>query len=88
MASIAADMASLDVLLLKGPPAGDVVGGLEQLRESVLSNGIPSNSDGMVSSRTNILSTQRLIDTPPVRGSHLHMVDTPEHSSSAYRCLP
>ena len=41
-------MASLDALLLKGPGA-DVVGGLDQLRETVLSQGIPSNSDGMVS---------------------------------------
>jgi len=42
-------MANLDALLLKGPPGADVVGGLDQLRETVLSNGIPSNSDGMVS---------------------------------------
>jgi len=41
-------MASLDAMLLKGPGA-DVVGGLDQLRETVLSQGIPSNSDGMVS---------------------------------------
>ena len=42
-------MASVDTLLLKGPPAGDVAGGLEHLRETVLSHGIPSNNDGMVS---------------------------------------
>jgi len=42
-------MTTLDALLLKGPAAGDVVQGLEQLRETVLSNGIPSNNDGLVS---------------------------------------
>lgn len=41
-------MAGVDVLMHKGPLGGDVVAGLEQLRETVLSSGIPSNSDGMV----------------------------------------
>ena len=47
-------MASLELLLHKGPPngngngSGDLAGGLEQLRYTVLSDGIPSNSDGMV----------------------------------------
>jgi len=47
-------MASLELLLHKGPSSGngnnDLAGGLEQLRYTVLSDGIPSNSDGMVSS--------------------------------------
>lgn len=34
----------------KGPPNGDVDSGLEQLRYAVLTDGIPSNSDGMVGS--------------------------------------
>lgn len=42
-------MATLDFLMHKGPPNGDVDGGLEQLRYAVLTDGIPSNSDGMVS---------------------------------------
>jgi len=41
-------MTSLDTLVLKDP-AGDVASGLEQLRYTVLSDGIASNSDGMVS---------------------------------------
>lgn len=41
-------MTSLETLALKGP-VGDVESGLEQLRYTVLSDGIASNSDGMVS---------------------------------------
>ena len=51
-------MANLDTLAHKGPPNGDVVNGLEQLRYAVLTDGIPSNSDGMVS---DILSGVRLL---------------------------
>ena len=42
-------MTNLDAFLLKGPPGGDVTAGLADLRYSILVNGIPSNSDGMVS---------------------------------------
>lgn len=42
------NMAALDVLLQKGPPNGDLGGGLEELRYTVLTDGIASNSDGMV----------------------------------------
>jgi len=41
-------MTSIENLLLRGPPNGDVRVGLDSLRESILSHGIPSNSDGMV----------------------------------------
>ena len=40
-------MTSLEALLAKGP-SGDAEAGLEQLRYTILSDGIPSNSDGMV----------------------------------------
>jgi len=41
-------MTHLDLFLQKGPPNGDVVAGLEELRRVVLLDGIPSNNDGMV----------------------------------------
>ncbi len=41
-------MTNLSSLLLKGPLVGDLTKGLEQLRYTVLLDGIPSNSDGMV----------------------------------------
>ena len=41
-------MTHLDLFLQKGPPDGDLVAGLEELRRVVLLDGIPSNSDGMV----------------------------------------
>ena len=41
-------MTFLDLFLQKGPPDGDLVAGLEELRRVVLLDGIPSNSDGMV----------------------------------------
>lgn len=36
------------MLLLKGPPNGDISTGLADLRYQILSNGIPANNDGMV----------------------------------------
>lgn len=43
-----AKMTHLDLFLQKGPVNGDLVAGLEELRRTVLLDGIPSNSDGMV----------------------------------------
>lgn len=40
---------SLDQLLTKGPPHGNIESGLDQLRFHILTEGIPANSDGMVS---------------------------------------
>ncbi|GAB7341318.1 hypothetical protein MBLNU457_7587t1 [Dothideomycetes sp. NU457] len=66
-------MANLEALLLKGPPGADVVGGLEQLRETVLSNGIPSNSDGM--SEVRIYVWLILLNVPPLKTeSYLDLV--------------
>jgi cell cycle arrest protein BUB2 len=45
-------MANLDMLLLKGP-LSDVEGGLNELRYTILTSGIPANSEGMVRLRTN-----------------------------------
>lgn len=42
-------MTDLDLALQKGPQNGDVAGGLDELRQIVLQDGIPANSDGMVS---------------------------------------
>lgn len=41
-------MAHLDAFLHNGPPDGDQVAGLEELRRVILLDGIPSNSEGMV----------------------------------------
>ena len=41
-------MTHLDLFLQKGPPDGDHVAGLEELRRVVLLDGIPANADGMV----------------------------------------
>lgn len=51
-------MADLESLLHKGPPNGELIGGLEQLRYTVLTDGIPSNSDGMVSHTVKQLALQ------------------------------
>lgn len=58
-------MASLDALLMRGPSGDNVVGGLEQLRETVLRDGVPSNSDGM--SDVRIYVWLILLNTPPLR---------------------
>lgn len=43
-------MTHLDLFLQKGPANGDLTAGLEELRRTILLDGIPSNNDGMVSS--------------------------------------
>jgi hypothetical protein len=62
------DAQNLDVLLLKGPPAGDLEAGLDQLRHAILSHGIPANSDGMVcdAAFTPTYSRYQLIHSRPV----------------------
>ena len=45
-------MTHLDLFLQKGPPDGHHSAGLEELRRVVLLDGIPANSDGMVSERS------------------------------------
>ena len=52
-------MATLDVLMLKGPPGGDINAGLNQLRDAILGDGIPSNSDGMVSLQRDLVRPGR-----------------------------
>lgn len=42
------NMTNLDVLLLKGPTGRDPEEGLNELRYTVLTQGIPANSEGMV----------------------------------------
>lgn len=39
---------SFEHLLRNGPPNGDMISGLDELRYKILIDGIPSNSDGMV----------------------------------------
>lgn len=41
-------MTHLESLLQRGPPDGDHLAGLEELRRIVLLDGIPANHDGMV----------------------------------------
>lgn len=48
------NMTNLEALLAKGP-AGDAEAGLEQLRYTILSDGTPSNSDGMVSKQSHAI---------------------------------
>jgi cell cycle arrest protein BUB2 len=43
---------SLDQLLTKGPPHGNIESGLDQLRFHILTQGIPAKSDGMVRSES------------------------------------
>ncbi|KAF1813716.1 TBC-domain-containing protein [Eremomyces bilateralis CBS 781.70] len=58
-------MTNLDLLLLKGPPGGDVCRGLDDLRYNVLVNGIPANSDGMSELRIYIWLV--FLSSPPLK---------------------
>lgn len=58
-------MTNLEGLLFRGPTGGDVTGGLDQIRDAVLSHGIPSNSDGMSDLRIYVWLV--LLNVPPLR---------------------
>ncbi|KAF2806765.1 TBC-domain-containing protein [Mytilinidion resinicola] len=58
-------MTNLDLLLLKGPPSGDLAGGLNDLRFTILTKGMPANGDGMSDLRIYIWLI--LLNAPPVR---------------------
>jgi hypothetical protein len=45
-------MANLDMLLLRGPSLADTEEGLNELRYTILTKGIPANSEGMVSTQS------------------------------------
>lgn len=60
-----ATMTHLDLFLQKGPPNGDQITGLEELRRVVLLDGIPSNADGMSELRIYIWLV--LLNAPPQR---------------------
>lgn len=81
-------MTNVDNLLLRGPPAGDLDRGLDELRYSILTKGIPANSDGMVHPTST--SPQRTHTDPstPVRTPHLHMAHPPLRSPPPHRRLP
>jgi hypothetical protein len=42
------NMTNLEVLLLRGPTGGDPEAHLNELRYTILAEGIPANSEGMV----------------------------------------
>jgi len=73
--------------LLQNPPRDDLTKGLEQLRWSVLADGIPSNNDGMVRAANITPSTLFIYSPYSVRAAHLHLVDSSFCSADTYRCL-
>ncbi|ORY08216.1 rab-GTPase-TBC domain-domain-containing protein [Clohesyomyces aquaticus] len=56
---------SLDMLLLKGPPSGHIEGGLNELRYTILIDGIPQNSEGMSELRMYVWLI--FLNAPPLR---------------------
>ena len=73
-------MTHLDLFLQKGPTNGDVVAGLEELRRIVLLDGIPSNSDGMVS-HVQVRPHSSQLTMSVVRIAHLHLAYPTQRST-------
>ena len=46
-------MTNLDMLLLKGPPHDNLEAGLDELRYTILTEGVPANNEGMVGCAVN-----------------------------------
>ena len=62
-------MTNLDMLLLKGASSGNPEEGLQELRYTILTKGIPANSGGMVSLARNSLALKirpRMLQTHAV----------------------
>ena len=81
-------MAQIDALLQQGPLNGDHIAGLDELRRIVLLDGIPSNSDGMVSRMPLNIGKYRLANVQPVRVAHLCLADTSERPTAADKDVP
>ncbi|KAJ9648617.1 CDC16 protein [Coniosporium tulheliwenetii] len=58
-------MPNLDLLLLKGPSSGNIAQSLDDLRYTILTTGVPANSDGM--SELRIYIWLILLNAPPIR---------------------
>lgn len=81
-------MTQLDLVLQKGPQNGDVAGGLDELRQIVLQDGIPANSDGMVSEPLpNTCHIAQMLTPSPVRTAHIHLARPPQRPSRPNRRL-
>ncbi|CAI6332484.1 unnamed protein product [Periconia digitata] len=85
-------MTNLDMLLLKGP-SGNVEDGLNELRYTILTQGIPANNEGMSELRMYIWLI--LLNAPPIRTDiYLDLVRqgaSPAHSkiqNDAFRTFP
>lgn len=81
----------LDEFIRRGPTNGDVAQGLAELRYRILTDGIPSNSDGMV--RVNPAATatdhaSRYLTLLLVRIEDLHLAHPSQRNPFAYRHLP
>ncbi|KAI9701617.1 MAG: hypothetical protein M1820_006388 [Bogoriella megaspora] len=66
---------------LRGPPSGDIVRGLHELRVAVLDEGIPSNHDGMSDLRIYIWLI--LLNAPPVK-TDIYLDLVRQNASPAY----
>ncbi|KAF2647900.1 TBC-domain-containing protein [Lophiostoma macrostomum CBS 122681] len=58
-------MPNLDMLLLKGPPHDNLEAGLDELRYTILTEGVPANNEGMSELRMYIWLI--LLNAPPVK---------------------
>jgi cell cycle arrest protein BUB2 len=73
---------NIDHLLRDGPPEGNVVKGLQDLRFDVLADGVHSDSDGMVSDES--YSWMVLLIDVLVFSENLHLVDSPQCTTISY----
>lgn len=88
-------MTHLDLLLQKGPPNGELEAGLDELRRTVLLDGIPSTSDGMVRRRRDGLAmamsmsiSMALLMASAVRVTRLCLAHTPQRAAAADQHVP
>ncbi|EON64278.1 hypothetical protein W97_03509 [Coniosporium apollinis CBS 100218] len=74
-------MPNLDLLLLKGPSSGNIAQSLDDLRYTILTTGVPANSDGM--SELRIYIWLILLNAPPIR-SEIYLDLVRQGASPAY----
>jgi cell cycle arrest protein BUB2 len=82
-------MTHLDAFLQHGPVHGHPVTGLDELRRVILLDGIPANSEGMVSDALRIGSyIHSLTSISLVRTPHLRLAHPVKRPASPDRNLP
>jgi hypothetical protein len=86
---------NLELLLLRGPAGGNAEEGLNELRYTILTQGIPANSEGMVRRWRSIQGARQLsnmstlsLTSTTVGAAHVYLAHLAQRPAPPHRRLP